>query len=67
MAVYEVIASTAWHAGDGTVQPVGTVENRILWDGVMAWTAPAGFQAVPDTGKAIYNPGTTISTGTVAV
>lgn len=56
MAVYVLIATVPWNASDGTTQPIGTVMNRILWDGVTPYTPPQGFTAVPDNGHPIYNP-----------
>lgn len=57
MAVYVLSATQPWTvAADGTVQPAGTISNRILWDGVTQWQPPAGFQALPDNGRAIYQP-----------
>lgn len=64
-------ATSNWTAPDGTVQPPGTVVNRVAWDGVSNYAAPSGMQFVPDNGQALYkeigvrNPKPFVQSGTV--
>lgn len=56
MAIYAMTATTSWLAPDGTTQPVGTVAQLVLWDGVTPFTPPAGFNLVPFTNQTVYVP-----------
>lgn len=51
-----VCGPSACTASDGTTQAAGTALSRIVWDGATPYTPPAGMQAIPDDGRAVYQP-----------
>ncbi len=58
---YVVVCTAPCTAFDGTVQPAGTVLNRVLASAGVVVTDAAGNAAVvalqPDTGQALYTAG----------
>ena len=44
--VYAVVCTAPWQPGDGTTQPVGTIQNFVLWDGVTPFQPPSGTDLV---------------------
>jgi hypothetical protein len=57
-ASYAVVCSAPCTAQDGSTQPIGTVVNRIVWNGLAPWTPPPNTVVVADTGQVVYSPGT---------
>lgn len=53
---YALQCTASCVASDGTTQPAGTTLNLVQWDGVSAWSPPAGMTAVLYAGQAIYQP-----------
>lgn len=51
-----LVTDGSWVSHDGFVPPAGAVVNRVSWDGVSTYEAPAGCHFAPDEGEAIWAP-----------
>ena len=47
-------AITDYTDSSGNIYPVGSIVNRIHWDGISNYIPPTGLELIPDDGSPIY-------------